>query len=228
VKQSSICCIFFLSLVLYSCGGGGGGSSSQERAGDHAVRFNVIGDDSDDLGMGSSRNLEATVFMRDGRTPLPGIEVRFSFLKNQSGAVLEVINNETSAHGTAQAFYRAGNRSGNDIIELKATRTRALASFRIGGEGEIVDMILIAADPDEVNTKGTSLITIEGKFHNAMPAAGSLVEIFFVENQSNAEFIHGVQSMERISLYLDNQGKAGLTYRAGDTPGKDSIMAIFP
>lgn len=211
----------FFTLLLSSCGGGGGsgsGSSSNELVySDYEISFHVTDD----------YRLIADVLESDGITPVRGIEVSFSFVQNQSGSTLDIIDSRTMADGTAQAVFHPGNEPGLDLVEVFADRAKALVSLRIDPQGEIIEEILLTADPYYLNTSRSSSISIQGKFTNSQPAANEAVRVYFVANNSNGVLIYQNQNLQRVNLNLDGQGKASLTYRAGNTPGLDAIMAIF-
>ena len=216
--------MLLLSSLLLSCGGGGSSSHGT----DYSVSFEVTGDASSDIGLGSSRTVMATVLKYDGDTPAPGIKVRFSIRQNQSGASLESVHNETQSNGTASAVYRAGNTPGVDIIEVKAGGARGSISFNVAGGGLVVTTLILEAVPDEVDIGGYSTIRVGGRTFDDLPAVGAQVDFSFQVNNSNGAFIHENQRRQQLSKFLDNEGWATLTYRAGNSSGMDIIQVNLP
>lgn len=170
----------------------------------------------------------ATVLKFDGATPAPGIKVSFSIKQNQSGASLERTHSETLSDGTATAVYKAGNTPGVDIIEVKAGGAKGSITFNVAGGGQVVSTVIVAADPGDVDLGGYSSITVEGRTFDDFPAVGSQVDFSFQVNNSNGVFIHENQSRQQVTRHLDSQGRAVVTYQAGNRSGVDVILVDFP
>jgi hypothetical protein len=134
----------------------------------------------------------------------------------------------TNADGNAEAIYQAGQSPGTDIVEVKAAGSKATISLRVAGGGEVVQTVVLSADPEEVDIGGYSTITVEGRTHDDQPAAGSQVEFSFQANNSGGSFILDGQEKKTLTKSLDSNGRAEVTYRAGSSSGQDVILAAFP
>lgn len=215
-KIAAIMFLVFFSCLLVSCGGGSGS--------DYSVSFNVKGGDTE-VGPGSFRTLVATISKDEG--PAASVDVSFSLRQNESNATLQTLNSETNADGVAEAVYQAGISPGTDIVQVKAGRSKASISMRVAGGGEIIQTVILTADPEEVDIGGYSTITVEGRTYDDQPAVGSQVEFSFQENNSGASFIKNNQEVQSITDTLDNNGQLEVSYRAGSSSGHDIIEVTF-
>jgi hypothetical protein len=81
----------------------------------------------------TSTGSSATTITTGTATPVPNRVVTFSFVQNQSGAKLTVVNGTTDANGQAAAIYQAGNVDGIDIVQASIdTGLNARTSVIVG------------------------------------------------------------------------------------------------
>jgi adhesin/invasin len=152
--------------------------------------------------------ITATVTNADGQL-VSGQAVSFTFVTNNSGATLTVLNGGvTDAAGKATAQYRAGDNSPDmdfsDTVQASVSGgyTGAVVITRSAGTGTSIS---VAASPASLNAGQTSIVTATLTGDNK---AGVTVYWSLSPNNSGA-------TLSRISSITDGSGKAVVTYTAG-------------
>jgi len=149
--------LLLLFVTFLSCGGGDG---------DRAVLSVSLEAGTTQLPPGGSTNIIASA----GTVPEETFDakVSFSFRRNESGAVLDVINSRLDGNGEARAIYTAGSNPGIDVIEASFVRgAKATVSITVGhGVGSI-------RLEQFANTVLATALSATG-----LPVPGALIDLF--------------------------------------------------
>jgi|GEM_PF-2763852 len=167
-------------------------------------------------------SLTATARKVEGGKPLIEYAAKFSFVQNQSGAVLTPLSSVTDASGQAFCQYQAGSKPGVDIIQVTIDNQQSV-STRIVVAGGVIDTIIlsITANPQTLSNFQRSTITVRAtRQSNGEPMAGLDVTFSTRQNNSNGVF---VQTVER----TDASGIAVAVYQTGEQDGVDIIMVTL-
>jgi hypothetical protein len=178
-----------------------------------------LGADLTSLTAGDTTIVTATV--SSGSAPAVGQTVSFTFLSNNSGATLNVLNGgRTDASGQAIAMYRAGANSPSTSVQdtIQASVTGAVAALiitRTPGGGTAGGMILsLKADSTSVEGGKTTILTAKVTDSKSSPVQGEAVVFGFAPggNQSGA-------AITVLSGTTDAAGEATALYAAGTLTG---------
>ena len=175
--------------------------------------------DATSLTAGNSTLIRATVTGSTG--PAIGQTVSFSFLRNNSGGTLTVLNGgQTDANGQAIATYTAGSDtptlSVQDTIQASLTGTvGAIIITRTSGGGTSAGLLLtLTADATSVAAGQSTIITAKVTNGTGSPVQGETVTFGFAPggNQSGA-------AITVLNSTTDAAGVATALYAAGSLTG---------
>ena len=90
-------------------------------------------------------------------TPVTGYIVTFSFIQNESGAKLTVVNASTDSNGKATAIYQAGDKDGIDIIQARLENGQSVRASVVVGASIITTTT--TSSTTTTSTTGTTSTT---------------------------------------------------------------------
>jgi hypothetical protein len=193
---------FVLVCSLLSCGGGSSVSSVSLEA------------ESTQLPPGGRTTLVAQA---DDSNP-SGDRVSWSFRENNSGAVLDVIDNELDGNHQARAIYIAGNTPGIDVVQV---------SFKSGAKATVT--ITVGYDVNRIKLEQFGWDVLATAYNSLdLPVPGAQLDFFITAGTIGGSATTNDNGIARVSFSLpEDVNTARVTASSGTVSATLDVVRTF-